>query len=260
MTTATLPTPEASASLLSMRKKRPTFKVGLDAVRAVPVPASTATWTPTPHAELIDHVLAACEKRSLTIRKQDFSLSRDKGQMYGILVMRAEAGSDFSLAMGVRNSIDKSMPVGLAAGANVLVCDNDSFSAEVVIKRKHTTGIHDALPGLVAGAIDKFLLQAQHQSATFARWKEQAIDLPTATDLIVRAAEEKIIPCRAILPVRAEFIKPRHTEFGGERVWTLYNAFTQYLTHDRDELVPSRVQDSFLNMHKLVATYSANVN
>ncbi len=261
MSTATITAPtEASAHLLSMRKQRPTYKVDLAAVRAVPIPESTPTWTPTPHAELIDHVLAACQQRSLAIRKQEFSLSRDKGQMYGILVMRAESGSDFSLAMGIRNSIDKTMPVGLAAGANVLVCDNSSFSAEVVIKRRHTSGIHDALPGLVAGAIDKFLLQAQHQSATFARWKDQAIDLPTATDLIVRAAEAKIIPARAILPVRAEFAKPRHAEFGGDRVWTLYNAFTQYLTHDREELTPSRVQDSFLHMHKLVASYSDSLN
>jgi hypothetical protein len=40
--------------------------------------------------------------------------------------------------VGLRNSHDKSFPVGIAFGSRVFVCDNAAFIADHVIKRRHT--------------------------------------------------------------------------------------------------------------------------
>jgi hypothetical protein len=39
---------------------------------------------------------------------------------------------------GVPNSTEKSFPLGFAAGSRVFVCDNPEFSAELMVRRKHT--------------------------------------------------------------------------------------------------------------------------
>ena len=48
-----------------------------------------------------------------------------------------------SLAMGFRNSIDKSMPLGICAGVTVFVCDNLALSGDFIKFRKHTSGLTD---------------------------------------------------------------------------------------------------------------------
>src|SRR5258706_11264685 len=61
--------------------------------------------------------------------------------------------------MGLRNSHDKSFPIGIAFGSRVFVCDNLSFIGDQVIKRKHTVKAKRELPGLVTEIVQP--LQAQ---------------------------------------------------------------------------------------------------
>ncbi len=252
-TTLTAPAQPATASLLSMRKKNRTNRVEEALLRTVCAPEATKSWSPIPHYELLDHVLAACDERGLTVEKREFSISRDRQQFFGVLVMKAAGDKDFTLAMGLRNSTDKSMPAGIVSGAKVMVCDNLCLCGDIRIDRKHTAGIHRDLPILIRQAVDQFVLKAGEQEQVFGSWKRHQIDLGAATNLIVQSAEAGMIPQTGILKVRREFIKPRHEEFTGDSVWTLYNAFTQYLTHDREEVAPIRAQRDFLHVHQLLA-------
>jgi len=45
---------------------------------------------------------------------------------------------DYTDAVGLRNSHDKSFPIGIAFGSRVFVCDNLAFIGDQVIRRKHT--------------------------------------------------------------------------------------------------------------------------
>jgi hypothetical protein len=247
-------TQPATGTLLSMRKTNATYRVDEALLRGVKPPEATKTWMPVAHSEMLDYVLQACEERGLVIEKRELSLSNNRQQFFGVLVMRAAAGRDFTVAMGIRNSTDKSMPAGIASGAKVLICDNLSLSGDITFFRKHTPRIHLDLPVLVRAALDRFIVQVNEQATVFDAWKRHQIDLPKATNLIVQAAEQHLIPQVGILKVRSEFIKPRHQEFQGDTVWTLYNAFTQYLTHDREEVAPIKSQRDFINMHQLLAT------
>jgi hypothetical protein len=128
------------------------------------------------------------------------------------------------------------------------------LTGDIVLKRKHTTGIETDMPLLIRQAMDAWYLKAVAQAKTFNDWKHMTIEVPEATDFIERAAESGAIPQHSILRIRQEFLEPRHEEFKGNTAWTLYNAFTQYLTHGRNETTPAKMQKDFLNVHQLMAT------
>jgi hypothetical protein len=54
---------------------------------------------------------------------------------------------DYTDTVGLRNSHDKSFPIGIAFGSRVFVCDNLAFHGEHVIRRKHTVKAKRELPG-----------------------------------------------------------------------------------------------------------------
>ena len=45
---------------------------------------------------------------------------------------------DYTDTLGLRNSHDKTFPIGIAYSSRVFVCDNLAFMGDHVIRRKHT--------------------------------------------------------------------------------------------------------------------------
>src|SRR5258707_7975336 len=62
--------------------------------------------------------------------------------------LRSQYGN-YTDAVGLRNSHDKSFPIGIAFGSRVFVCDNLALIGDHIIKRKHTLKAKRELPGLV---------------------------------------------------------------------------------------------------------------
>ena len=62
----------------------------------------------------------------------------NEAQFFATLDLAASIGTGVALSVGIRNSIDKTLPLGFCAGNRVFVCDNLSFSAELLVNRKHT--------------------------------------------------------------------------------------------------------------------------
>ena len=58
--------------------------------------------------------------------------------MFATMDLTTPLADGVTLAVGVRNSIDKSLPLGFCAGSRVFVCDNLSFRSELMVHRKHT--------------------------------------------------------------------------------------------------------------------------
>ncbi len=249
-------TPPAPATAALLSNDKDSYRVDEAAVRAIKPPTSTATWHPISHSFMLDQVEAAMQERGLIAERRDFSISHDKHQFFGIYTMRGDAkiAKDFTLALGLRNSTNKTLPAGICSGARVIVCDNLMLTGDIVLKRKHTTGIETDMPLLIRQAMDAWYLKAVAQAKTFNDWKHMVIEVPEATDFIVRAADVGAIPQNSILRIRKEFLEPRHEEFRGNTAWTLYNAFTQYLTHGRTEITPAKMQKDYLSVHQLMAT------
>jgi len=191
----------------------------------IPTPAPTATWRPVPHQEVAELAVYESQKRGWHIVSEDYGLGSGDSKMFGVLRFSPHGRPDFTRALGIRNSHDKTLPVGITAGISVITCSNLAFSGEIVIHRRHTSGIE--LQGLMGGVFDRLeesFIRLERNADTL---KFKAISIDDARKIIVVAAEMKAIPSQDILTVLSEFRNPRHEEFKARTRWSLLNAFTE---------------------------------
>jgi len=163
-------------------------------VLAVPEPSFTRTWHPIGHGTLIRALLSATENYGWKIASRSYSLSLNKTKMFGVWELETEIkGKNWTI--GFRNSIDKSMAVGLVAGLKVFVCDNLVFSGEFIEFRKHTAGLNQQ-------TLENFCIQAINQIEgrliETERWVEGLKKIPLsvsgAEHLTIQAMRNGIIP------------------------------------------------------------------
>src|SRR5450631_2756475 len=90
-------------------------------VERVSTPKPTETWVPIPHVTLIGEVEDALRSTGLKIGNQVHSLTQNGARYFGLMeVYNGHNADDYALVVGLRNSHDKSFPVGLLAGTNIL--------------------------------------------------------------------------------------------------------------------------------------------
>src|SRR3954471_15362554 len=84
-------------------------RVEMDEVQRVRTPRATSTWTPIPHAQLINQVQNALTAARLRIGTQAHSLTHDGARYFGLMEIHRHnlQREDYSLVMGLRNSHDK---------------------------------------------------------------------------------------------------------------------------------------------------------
>ena len=218
--------------------------VALDEVQQVQTPRPTATWTPIPHHQLITQVQQALAAARLRIGTRAHSLTHDGARYFGLMEIHGHQldREDYSLVMGLRNSHDKTFPAGIVTGATVFVCDNLSFSGEIKLSRKHTRFINRDLPQLVSRAVGLLSEKWHQQDRRIEAYKRIAVSEETAHDLVIRATDAGVCANSYIPDVLQEWRHPRHPEFHGRDVWTLFNSFTEALKQGSLHELPKRTQ------------------
>lgn len=204
-----------------------------DEIYDSPTPDGTHTWTPVPHATVLKLVEQTIVTSGLEVTDSSFALARGGDRMFGVLTLAG--GTDYATVIGVRNSHDKSFPVSFCLGSRVFVCDNLAFSAEVVVKTKHSRLVLDRLPRLVNEGIAELINKRGRQAQRIEAYKEATIrDLPHLHDLVMRSYRAKAIPARAIAEVVEEYETPRHPEFAAPTLWSYFNSVTEVLKNYGD--------------------------
>lgn len=147
-------------------------------VKAVVAPERTRSWNPMPHGTIIDALDMAVEKHGLAIKNKEYTLAANGNKLFGSWDIDS-GKSDRNWAFGFRNSIDKSMALGMTAGTNILVCSNMCFSGEYIQFRKHTGGL--TMDELIWMA-DKAIEVTMQKSIEFDGWHQglKEIELTSA--------------------------------------------------------------------------------
>ena len=209
-------------------------EVSEEVVRSIEAPFPTRTWDPISHNQLLNEVGSALTERGLRVTNKQFALSHHGARLFAVMDIEAELNgrTDYGLALGIRNSIDKSLSAGLCFGSHVFVCDNLAFLSDVVIAKKHTARISEELPTLIRGALDKHNAAALNQDALFDRLKETdlsgRVGRQVASDFIIEAYRQEAIPASGVGRVADLWFEPPHPEFTDRTAWSLHNAFTEY--------------------------------
>jgi len=209
----------------SLMLDRNTARVSRQDLMRVPTPYATPTWRPVPHHRVAELVVNEAETRGYCIVSEEYGLNPAGTKLFGVLRFHPQGRPEFSRALGLRNSHDKSLALGLTVGVSVMVCANLAFGGETTVTRKHTSGIE--VDGLVPWAFDQLAPQYERLETNIERMKGKSLSLDAARLLAVKAAELDAIPSCDVVPVLKEYRSPRHEEFAPRTVWSLFNAFTE---------------------------------
>lgn len=214
--------------------------VSLDEARAVPLPQATRSYKPVGHGTVIDMVEAGIGHfiPSAKVADRQVGLGRDGQHLFALwtletqntLMRREQEGEDsLAFSIAVRNSYDKSLAVGIAAGAKVFVCDNLCFSgSDFHVARKHTTNVMRDLRGLVAKAMQAG--PRGYAAMQRLRIALKGVDLTTDDGyklLGLMQGKGVIRPQQATIAFREWGVKPSHEEFAPRTAWSFYNCLTE---------------------------------
>jgi hypothetical protein len=198
-------------------------------LNAIETPASTESWFPLPHADLLESVEAQLQETGFVIEAETHALSKKGARYFGLLqvTLPSRSREDFKWIVALRNSHDKTFPAGLVAGSRVLVCDNLAFSGEVTLSRKHTRFASRDLPGLTARAIGKLSQSLIGMDNRLDAYRSHDISTRSAHDLLIRCVDAEAFPVTQLPAVLKEWREPKHEAFESKNAWSLFNAVTE---------------------------------
>src|ERR1700722_8723000 len=187
-------------------------EVPYDGLRALETPPATQSHVPIPHFRVVDLVKSTVGMFGHEVVAEHHGVTEDGARYFGLLSLRSTY-TGYEDTVGLRNSHDKSFPIGVAFGSRVFVCDNLAFIADHVVKRRHTANLKRDLPGLVAEMIEPLALHREAQAKTFERYKSAMLTDQQADHAIMRLYREGVIGVQRIADVSEQWEHPTHEEW-----------------------------------------------
>ena len=201
-------------------------RIGRHDLVALPTPEATNTHKPIPHHELVQALIESLAYRQLDVVKDEYAISPDGMRLFGFLALNLEHAG-IRLALGIRNSHDKTFSLGITVGYRVFVCDNLAFHGEFMpVTKKHTK--HLDIIDVVNNAVDKAQRHFEPMKRQIDVWREYSLPDARARSVIYDAfvAGELKAPARLAVKVHEYYFHPKLEEFQPRTMWSLSNAFT----------------------------------
>jgi hypothetical protein len=198
--------------------------VSYNELRGVQTPEATESHLPVPHHEIVELMRFTLGFHGHEIAEEHHGITADGMRYFGVLCLRSPYG-DYTDMLGLRNSHDKSLPIGIAFGSRVFVCDNLAFSADHVIRRKHTARAKRELPALLADIIQPLGAQRLAQNQKLLGYQNASLTDEAADHAVLTMYRKDIIGLQRIADVLKAYDEPPH-DWGGRTAWRLFNAAT----------------------------------
>tara|TARA_R100000808_G_scaffold25034_1_gene60687 strand:+ start:13272 stop:14015 length:744 start_codon:yes stop_codon:yes gene_type:complete len=203
----------------------------------IELPEKTKSYVPVSHSDFVDNVkdIASRMMPSHELHVEKYGIARDGKQMFGTLTYKQVLDSslnpinDLGLSIGIRNSYDKSMSLGICSGASVFVCENLMMSGEIVVMRTHRGRILDELKGLIFNAIANAEGKFHTLHSDSLAFKSEDCNNDMAFGMIGRLYGRGVLRERQLPVVKKEWLNPKHEAFSDRNAWGLYNACTEAL-------------------------------
>jgi hypothetical protein len=217
----------AEAKLINHRGAR---EVLLEDLLKVQAPPATRTWYPLSHGQVWRTVERAVADAGYEVLKARHVLSRGDSRFFGVMDLTSKVVPGVGLAVGVRNSTDKTLPIGFCAGSRVFVCDNLAFSSEVVIARRHTRFGEERFAEALAAAVRSLASFRRAEEERVRHMQATPLDDTRAESLMLRAYEQGLVGPRLLPKVIRQWRQPEHEDFWPRTLWSCFNAFTGALS------------------------------
>ena len=221
-------------------------KVSFEQVCAVPRPAHTDSWKPVAYADAIGYMREQSDRiLGLEVESEEFGLNKAGDQMFAVITLKTDR-EDNGLAIGLRQSYNKSLSLGVAIGAQVFVCDNLAFSGSAFkVLRRNTVNVWSDFRALLCSQLSNAL---GHYAAVNGEVDAmRAIPTPERRGyaiLGVALGEGVLTPTQATVAFE-DWKRPRHEDFGDRNLYSLYNCVTEGLKKG----APARLLDRHARAH-----------
>lgn len=226
--------------------------VSREELALIPAPQATQTWFPVKHADVLQTATKTLQDAGFTIAKERLSVAKDGLRFFGTLDLTTPIVEGISLAVGIRNSCDKTFPIGFCAGQRVFVCSNLGFTSEIVVSKKHTRFGNDRYVEGIAKAVAS-LGQYQAQQADWINglrsWK---LTREEADSIILESYEAELIGSRQLPLLLQEWRNPEHEEFREPTGWSLWNAYTAVLGKTTQATQPAKAASMTIKLQGLM--------
>ncbi len=201
-----------------------TNKVTIEDVIAVPEVPFTKTFHPVHHCDFVTAVKESVNAIGLNIIKEEYVLAAEGNKMFAVYDLN-QGSSDLCWSIGIRNSMNKSMSLGITAGTRVFVCENLCFSGEFLAFRRHTSGLDiDELAFLAFRAMRSMVPRLKK----FQQWHEGLREYHlTETDMKILLVE--IILQQVIPPSKFNRFNELYHNVYGNSLWGFHETVTDVL-------------------------------
>jgi hypothetical protein len=201
-------------------------KIGRTELAQISVPEATRTHRPVPHHEIIEALVETLSFRHIGVVNEEYAVSTDGMKMFGVLDLETQMeGCRFSI--GIRNSHDKSLRLGLTAGLRVFVCSNMAFAGDFTpVLAKHTKSFN--LIDTLSVGVDRIQRNFEPMERQVESWRRTQISDAQAKLIFYSAfVDGKLDAPKSLLPeVHRLYFEPEYPEFSPRTMWSLSNAFS----------------------------------
>lgn len=191
-------------------------KVPVDQIYSIPVAPGSKTYKPVAHGIVRDTLLTQIEQRGLKVVGEEWALSAQRktrtpecrdpsiytgygSRCFGLLKLSGNGefhdipgmDTDFTIAIGIRNSHDKSIALGIVSGVSVFVCDNMALSGENTMYRRHTS--HMEIEAEAARALLMALANVKPFAGFMSRMKQVELKNQIFESLICDMIRENLL-------------------------------------------------------------------
>lgn len=213
------------------------------------LPKATKSYSPVPHKAVINTILEELDKKGVKVLGELYSSAR-KGKI-GMGNYQLDGGdSEMNLRLAFLNSYDKSKPLQVGFGTNVIVCTNGMFVSDMLkFKRKHTGTVLQEFKEEIGMYVDK--AGEIFEKIKYDREAMKNIEMTkrTTAELIGRMyVEENIITETQIAVIKRELQNPSFNYGIENSLWNVYNAATVSMK----ETHPGLYMDQHSKLHKFV--------
>ena len=129
----------------------------------------------------------------------------------------------YSLCLGVKNSIDKSLACSICFGAKIIVSEANVFSGEIAISKKHTKNIMKSLDAGIHEALSHFEVFKAYQAKLFGDLTTTFIEDNIVHDVVIKSAKMDALPYSWIKKIIQEWENPTYATFNRRSAWSLLN-------------------------------------
>jgi hypothetical protein len=214
-------------------------------------PQATETWNPVAYGDAIGFMRETARTRlGLEVKSESYGLNKAGSQLFARITLDT-GDTEKGLSIGLRQSYDKSLALGVAVGANVFVCDNLCFSGDAFkVVRKNTMNVWPDFQRLVTEQVLTALDCYETLSKQTLAMKAKPCHKDRGYALLGVAMGKGLLTPHQASVAFGDWETPRHEEFSDRNIWGLYNAVTEGLKKG----APATVLDRHAKAHDYFVT------